>query len=221
MKKFLSMAVALVMVLSLTCVAFADVSVDVSGIDTASSWDTYGASYEDDSMVISLDDMNAIVEALSEDGSQLVYTITNTAGWFQVGFNADTAAYSNSGDPDGESGYVAYTVEADGDNQKVTVDGKAVYDLITASDWYQLICGGEVLLNVTVVSAGSETAAVEAEEAEAAEETEEASEEAAEAAEETTEAAAEETTTSPATGVALALVPMAIAGIAVVGSKRR
>ncbi|MCD8106900.1 MAG: hypothetical protein LUE20_02910 [Oscillospiraceae bacterium] len=220
MKKFLSIAVALVMVLSLTCVAFADttvISVDLTGaLESAGSWDNYGYSYEDDTALISLEDMAAIYEALNQEGSKLVLTLSNTAGWFQVGFNASTTAICFSGNTEGTDGYVAYTLETDGDNQVLTIDGQTVYDIVSTSDWYQFICGGELLLNVAVTVPDSADASAEEETTEAAEaDTTDATEETTEAAEETT------TSTSPATGVALALVPMAIAGFAVVSSKKR
>ncbi len=223
MKKFLSIAVALVMVLSLTCVAFADttvVSVDLTGaLESAGSWDEYGFSYEQDGALISYDDMIAIYEALGQDGAQLVLTITNTAGWFQVGFNADDKALAFSGDTEGaEADHIAYTLEADGDNQVITIDGQTLLDVLSTTDWYQLICGGEMLLSVAVTVPDSSDASAEEETTEAAEaDTTEATTETTESTTETTTA----TTTSPATGVALALVPMAIAGFAVVSSKKR
>ncbi len=224
MKKFLSMAIALVMVLSLTVVAFADttvVSVDVSGVDTASDWDTYGSSWEEG--YVSIADLAEIVDALNQEGSKLVLTITNTGSWFQVGFNCDPYAYAHSDDSDGANGHPVYTLEQDGDYQTVTLDGQNIYDILTAAGWYQLICGGEVLVNVSVTVPSDDTASAEEDtsdeaSAEAADDTAEA-EETTETVEETT--SEEASSTSPATGVALALVPMAIAGIAVVSSKRR
>lgn len=207
MKKFLSIAVALVMVLSLSVVAFADTTVASESISASATLTcTDGVDFTDESLYLyiyfTLDD---------EDYAGWGPAALCDSSWTTaIGYGTDYDLSVNT------DGYVCYAL----------TDVVAAFDAIGAdpADGIVLNWWGDdyaTLTGVAVVST-SDDVATETEATDAEEETADATEETAEATEETTEAAEETTTTtSPSTGVALALVPMAIAGIAVVSSKRR
>ena len=200
MKKFVSIAVALVMVLSLSVVAFADTtiaSVDAPENGTLAILD--GADFTDESLYL-----------------VITYELTDSEkiGWGPVGIcptDWTNILASDQGIVVDESGVISIAL-----TDIASAFSAAGYD---ANDGVVMNWWGSdyaTLLTVSLVSTSDDAAAAE-ETTEEAEATEEATEETTEAAEETTTA----TTTSPSTGVALALVPMAIAGFAVVSSKRR
>ena len=202
MKKFVSIAVALVMVLSLSVVAFADTtiaSVDAPENGTLAILD--GADFTDESLYL-----------------VITYELTDSEkiGWGPVGIcpsDWTNILASDQGIVVDESGVISIAL-----TDIAAAFEAAGYD---ANDGVVMNWWGSdyaTLLSVALVSTSDDAAAAETEETtEEAEATEEATEETTEAAEETTTT----TTTSPSTGVALALVPMAIAGFAVVSSKRR
>ncbi|MCD7890031.1 MAG: hypothetical protein LUG23_09010 [Oscillospiraceae bacterium] len=240
MKKFVSIAVALVMVLSLTVCAFAD---DLPSEDTVFWSNGNWADYTLDNIT-----MPELIEALQTEGAclsitrdtetHLVYDdgvwekfcildswwsgvdVTTGYQWVTLGTGGTTSA----DEPDG--GIIDCVYD---DGVTILWDGATVAQALIDGGFNSE--GGVTLINnssnddsykitnVSVVISEYATSTSSAEE-----ETEETTEE-AEATEETTEEASEstETTTasSPDTGVALALVPMAIAGIAVVSTKRR
>ncbi|MCD8006825.1 MAG: hypothetical protein LUF29_07645 [Oscillospiraceae bacterium] len=204
MKKFLSIAVAIVMVLSLSVVAFADTIASESLSGSATLTCTNGVDFTDE-------DLSLEIYFTMSDSSYVGWGplgICDT-GWNNV-ITVDTdASYSLN-----EDGVISIplTVIADA----FTAAGYDVADGIVLNWWAD--GWGATLTGVAVVSASSASASVETEDT-SADEAE--AEETAEATEETTEAAEETTTTSPSTGVALALLPMAIAGVAVVASKRK
>ncbi|MCD7847628.1 MAG: hypothetical protein LUG49_06340 [Oscillospiraceae bacterium] len=233
MKKFVSIAVALVMVLSLTVCAIADdalVSEDTM-FWTNGNW----ADYTLDNIT-----MTELLEALQTEGACLVLTrdpethivyddgtwekfcildswwsgtdVTTGNGWVVLGSGGTTS----EDEPDGGIIDCVYddgvTVMWDGATvAQALIDGGfnsegGVTMIINSSD-----DGAYKITNVSVV-VSDVASSVE----------EETTEEASSDAEETTEASTETSTaSSPDTGVALAFVPMAIAGIAVVSSKRR
>ncbi|MCD7890030.1 MAG: hypothetical protein LUG23_09005 [Oscillospiraceae bacterium] len=208
MKKFLSIAAALVMVLSLSVVAFADTTVDSMDI-TASATLTIldGVDYTDESLYLYV-----YFTANDEEHYGWGAGALNDSGWASNIVSVDI----------NEDGYVAFALTDIA--AAYTEAGYDVADGVILNWWADYAS----LTGVELVSTSADAAAAETEETtdetEEAEATEEATEETTEeATEETTEEATEETTTttSPSTGVALALVPMAIAGIAVVGSKKR
>ena len=246
MKKFVSIAIALVMVLSLTVCAFAD---DLPSEDTMfwsnGNWNDY-----------TLDEitMPELLEALQLEGACLSVTrdtethivyddgawekfmildswwqgvdVTTGNQWVCLG----TGGTTSEDEPD--SGIIdcvyddGVTILWDGATvAQALIDGGFnsegnVYMIINSSD-----DGAYKVTNVSVVISEYATSTSSAEE----ETTEETSEETTEEAEDTSDATEEtaettessSTASSPDTGVALALVPMAIAGIAVVSSKRR
>ncbi|MCD7731883.1 MAG: hypothetical protein LUH56_00365 [Oscillospiraceae bacterium] len=206
MKKFLSIAVALVMVLSLSVVAFADTTVASESISASATLTcTDGVDFTDESLYLyiyfTLDD-----ESYAGWGPAALCDSNWTTA---IGYGTDYELAVNT------DGYVCYAL----------TDVAAAFAAIGAdpADGVVLNWWGDdyaTLTGVAVVSTSADAAVAETEET--TDETEEA-EATEEATEETTEEATEETTTttSPSTGVALALVPMAIAGIAVVGSKKR
>ncbi|MCD7784630.1 MAG: hypothetical protein LUH18_03480 [Oscillospiraceae bacterium] len=210
MKKFLSIAVAIVMVLSLSVVAFADTTIaseSLSGSATLTC--TNGVDFTDESLSL-----------------EIYFTMSDSSyvGWGPLGIcdsgwnnviTVDTdASYSLN-----EDGVISIplTVIADA----FTAAGYDVADGIVLNWWAD--GWGATLTGAAVVSSSDAAASADEDVEETGETEEDASSETVEAVEETTEATTEETTTaaSPSTGVALALVPMAIAGIAVVSSKRR
>ncbi len=207
MKKFLSIAVALVMVLSLSVVAFADTTVASESISASATLTcTDGVDFTDESLYLyiyfTLDD-----ESYAGWGPAALCDSSWTTA---IGYGTDYDLSVNT------DGYVCYAL----------TDVAAAFAAIGAdpADGIVINWWGDdyaTLTGVAVVST-SDDAAAETEATDAEEETAETAEaeETAET-EETTEAAEETTTTSPSTGVALALVPMAIAGFAVVSSKRR
>ncbi|MCD7804695.1 MAG: hypothetical protein LUH03_06040 [Oscillospiraceae bacterium] len=208
MKKFLSIAVALVMVLSLSVVAFADTTIASESISASATLTcTDGVDFTDESLSLE-------IYFTLGDSSYVGWGpfALCDAGWTNIISNETDASYALN-----EDGVISIplTVIADA----FTAAGYDVADGIVLNWWAD---GWDATLTgVAVVSTSADAAAAETEETtdetEEAEATEEATEETTEEAEETTAT----TTTSPSTGVALALVPMAIAGIAVVGSKKR
>ncbi len=248
MKKFVSIAVALVMVLSLTVCAFADDALlsEDTVFWTNGNWADY-----------TLDDitMPELIEALQTEGACLAVTrdtethlvyddgvwekycildswwsgtdVTTGYQWVTLGTGGTTSA----DEPDGGIIDCVYddgvTIMWDGATiAQALIDGGfnsegGVTMIINSSD-----DGAYKVTNVSVViseyatstsSAEEETTDETSDDADAAEDTSDATEETAEASESTETS----TASSPDTGVALALVPMAIAGIAVVSSKRR
>ncbi|MCD8006826.1 MAG: hypothetical protein LUF29_07650 [Oscillospiraceae bacterium] len=201
MKKFVSIAVAIVMVLSLSVVAFADTTIASESISASATLTcTDGVDFTDENLYLyiyfTLDD-----ESYAGWGPA---ALCDTSWTTAIGYGTDYDLSVNT------DGYVCY----------------ALTDIVTAfaaigadpADGIVLNWWGSdyaTLTGVAVVSTAADAVAETEETTEEAEATEEVTEEA-------TEEASEETTTaSPSTGVALALLPMAIAGIAVVSSKRR
>ncbi len=243
MKKFVSIAVALVMVLSLTICAVAD--------DALLSEDTvFWSNGNWNPYTLDTITMPELIEALQTEGACLSVTRDTEThivfddgtwekfcildSWWQgvdvtTGNQWVTLGTGGSTSEDEPGTGIIDCVYDDG----VTIlwDGATVAQALidggfnSEGNVYMIINssndGAYKVSNVSVVISEYATSASSAEEE--TEETEETTEE-AEAAEETSEAAeSTETSTasSPDTGVALALVPMAIAGIAVVSSKRR
>ncbi|MCD7824322.1 MAG: hypothetical protein LUG86_09985 [Oscillospiraceae bacterium] len=212
MKKFVSIAVALAMVLSLSIVAFADTTVASTEITVSGSYTIDildGADFTDETLYL------YIYFSLNDDSK---------AGWGPAGLCSPTDGSVNCIGYQSPGGY-ELTANADGYVCFALTDIAAAFEAagFDANDgvilnwWEAEYC---TPLSVALVSTDDNYAVAE-------EETTEAAEESAEAAEETTESteasSSEETASaaSPSTGVALALVPMALAGIAVVSSKRR
>ncbi len=230
MKKVLSIVLAIVMVLSVSVVAFADDEVLFSEeVDFfVGNWVTATLENSDD-----------FLEALQVEGAQLVLTRSTNAGivyeddgpyenyllfdsWYQGGSYIwlGTGGHSTADEPGKADEGMIDCLEDDGIN--IYYDANTVYAALEAAgdiiEYDSIMVISNVtddasfrLVTVSVIlpeSAAEETA----EEAEASE-----AEETAEASESTETS----TASSPDTGVALALVPMAIAGIAVVSSKRR
>ncbi len=194
MKKFLSIAVAIVMVLSLSVVAFADTTVATQEM-TASGTITIldGVDFTDESLYLYV-----YFTANDSDHNDWGAAALNDSGWNNVvSININ------------EDGYVAFAL----------TDIAAAY----TEAGYDVADG--VILNWWADYAAPTSVALVSASADAAEDTsaDDEAEETVEATDVQDDSAEEETTTaaSPSTGVALALVPMAIAGIAVVSSKRR
>ncbi|MCD7731884.1 MAG: hypothetical protein LUH56_00370 [Oscillospiraceae bacterium] len=236
MKKFVSIALAIIMMLSVSVCAFADDYVDSIATEVLTTYEPLfpmdnGWWKEDSDLGSSTDAGAEFAEAITVDGAKIVIKADAIAGSTEDGYGfqygvqtTDTwvmvlAHFNYAG---GEGNLGAEDVVIDGDYAYIIVDAAEFVDALTANDidltvntwqWIFGACSGAKTYGVYVITTAS-----------AEEETEETTEE-AEATEETTEEASEstETTTasSPDTGVALALVPMAIAGIAVVSSKRR
>ncbi|MCD8106899.1 MAG: hypothetical protein LUE20_02905 [Oscillospiraceae bacterium] len=239
MKKVLSIVLAIVMVLSVSVVAFADDEViwgpEEHVFFNSSSWATQ-----------EIDDPEGFLEALQVEGAVLVITrdtevhiqyTENTEeadgtyenfcfidSWYSTGDERcwlGTAGHSSSDEPD--KGIIDCLSD---DGITVTYDANAVY---ARYEEMGALSGG----TITLVINTSETNAYKVSSIsvilpETTEETSEddSSSETAEASEDATETSTESSSSSsssssPDTGVALALVPMAIAGIAVVSSKRR
>ncbi len=210
MKKLLSIAVALAMVLSLSVVAFADTTVasteiTVSGNYTLDILD--GVDFTDETLYL------YIYFSLNDSAK---------AGWGPAGLCSPTNGSVNCIGYQSPGGY-ELTANADGYVCYALTEIAAAFEAagFDANDgvilnwWEAEYC---TPLSVALVSTDDNYAVAEEETTEAAEaDTTEATTETTESTTETTTA----TTTSPATGVALALLPMAIAGIAVVSSKRR
>ncbi len=246
MKKFLSIALAVVMVLSVSVCAFADdLPSETTMFWSNGNWNDY-----------TLDEitMPELIEALQTEGACLCVTrdtethisfadggyekfnildswwsgvdVTTGYQWVVLG----TAGHTDADEPGAGIIDCVYddgvTVMWDGATvAQALIDGGfnsegGVTMIINSSD-----DGAYKVSSVSVVISEYATSASSAEE----ETTEETSEETTEEAEDTSDATEETTETteststasSPDTGVALALVPMAIAGIAVVSSKRR
>ncbi|MCC8196166.1 MAG: hypothetical protein LIO49_05095 [Ruminococcus sp.] len=235
MKKFVSIALAIVMVLSLSVSVFA---VDDDYINSIASevlsehtvlfpadngwWDQSGSGFTS-----SDDEGIAFIEAVQTEGAKVIikadayvasdeegagyqYAIQTTDTWVFITIHSN---YPDEGEVAAES------VVVEGDYAYLIVDAAELVEACLANDidltsntwqWIHGACSGAKTYGVYVV-----TLAETEETTEEAEATEETTEEATEEASESTE------TSSPDTGVALALVPMAIAGIAVVSSKRR
>ncbi|MCC8131219.1 MAG: hypothetical protein LUC38_09285 [Oscillospiraceae bacterium] len=233
MKKFVSIALAIVMMLSVSVCAFADDYVDSIATEVLSTYEPLfpmdnGWWTEDSDLGSSTDAGAEFAEAILVDGAKIVIKADAIAGSTEDGYGfqygvqtTDTwvMVLAHFNYANGEGNLAAEEVVVEGDYAYIIVDAAEFVDALTANDidltvntwqWIFGACTGAKTYGVYVVSTGA-----------AAEETTEE----AEAAEETTEEAAESTETStassPDTGVALALVPMAIAGIAVVSSKRR
>ncbi|MCD7847632.1 MAG: hypothetical protein LUG49_06360 [Oscillospiraceae bacterium] len=195
MKKFVSMAIALVMVLSLTVVAFADTTVAsqdsvVDGVVTVLD----GADFTDETLYLyiyfSVDDESYI--GWGPAG------ICDSNWVTAIGYGTD---YDLSVNADGYVAYALTDVAA-----AFAAVGSDPADGVILNWWADYA----TLTGVALVSTSDSVATVE--DTSSAEE---------EVVEDTNVATEETTTTSPSTGVALALVPMAIAGIAVVSSKKR
>ncbi len=241
MKKVLSIALALCMMLTLTVCVFADDEV-VWSEDTmffsAGNWESY-----------TVEDPDGLLEALQTEGA--VLTITRSAESGVTG-GGTSDSYENfvlidswyACDPYVWLGTAGHTA-ADEPSKEGLIDCLSddglvcTYDAATVYAAYEAaggLDGGSPIIvsntsasgvysitNISVIVPETpiETTSSD-DEAESTDESADA-ETAEETAEETTEASSTETSTasSPDTGVALALVPMAIAGIAVVSSKRR
>ncbi len=203
MKKFVSIAVAIVMVLSLSVVAFADTTIASESISASATLTcTDGVDFTDENLYLyiyfTLDD-----ESYAGWGPA---ALCDTSWTTAIGYGTDYDLSVNT------DGYVCY----------------ALTDIATAFAAIGADPADGIVLNwwgsdyATLTGVAVVSTAAEAEPEETGEDEEDASSETVEAVEETTEATEETTTAaSPSTGVALALVPMAIAGIAVVSSKRR
>ncbi len=239
MKKVLSIALAIVMVLSVSVCAFADDTV-VLNLDQEDAY-IFWSNGNWESGNFTDYTVAELVEALQVEGAQLVITrsaestIVHNGSETYEKFLITNSSYSGS---DVESGYTWVSLGTRGHNSTtepdvgiidpISDDGvTVVYDGATVAQ--RLVDGNFVVDGTTLVfisnslPAGeykiSNISVIVPESAAAEETTEETSE-----TEETTEAAeSSETSTasSPDTGVALALVPMALAGIAVVSTKRR
>ncbi|MCD8345058.1 MAG: hypothetical protein LUC38_03750 [Oscillospiraceae bacterium] len=241
MKKVLSIALAIVMVLSVSVVAFADdtVVLNLDQEDAYIFWSNGNWSTGEFTDYL----MTDLIAALQTEGTQLVITrsaethIEHSGSETYEKFLVTDSWYSGV---DVESGYNWVSLGTAGHNS-TTEPGVGIIDCIS-DDGITIVYDGNTIAqalvdggfdaeghSVVFISNSSPESqykvsniSVIVPEGAAAEEAEETEE--AEAAEETTEAAeSTETSTasSPDTGVALALVPMAIAGIAVVSSKRR
>ncbi len=232
MKKVLSIALAIVMVLSVSVVAFADDTVvwtEPTMFFSAGNWNSY-----------TIEDPEGFLDALQTEGAVLVITRDSASDVLSGGGTSDTyenfvivdSWYSNS---DyvwlGTAGHTAADEPSKSIIDALSDDGTvATYDAATVYARYVelgLDQGGDPIMisNTSSTAYSISSISVVVPEAAAVEETEadseEATEETTEAAEETTTSSSSSSSSSPDTGVALALVPMAIAGIAVVSSKRR
>ncbi|MCD8106902.1 MAG: hypothetical protein LUE20_02920 [Oscillospiraceae bacterium] len=248
MKKFVSIALAIVMMLSVSVCAFAAETDDEYINSTASEilsvyehlfpmdngwWSTdselttdydYGTEF---AAAVVVDGAKIVVKAdaiagSSEDGYGYQYGIQTTDSWqtYLAHFN-----YPDE-EPASDTIYLmaAEDVVIEGDYAYIIIDAAEFValmaehgdDISTCSfQWVDGACSGAKTYGVYVITTGSSS---DDSSAEADTTSEEASSETSEASEssESTESAS-----SPDTGVALALLPMAIAGIAVVSSKRK
>ncbi|MCD8006829.1 MAG: hypothetical protein LUF29_07665 [Oscillospiraceae bacterium] len=234
MKKVLSMAIALCMMLTLTVAVFAEdteVWSETTMFFSSGNWNTY-----------TLDDGDGFLEALQTEGAVLVITRDAESGVTSGGGTSDT--YENFAIVDswysaddyvwlGTAGHTAADEPSKAIIDCLSDDGLVcTYDAATVYARYielGLDQGGtptiisntsaEGAYNITSVS----VVVPEVTEEETVEEaeTEDEAEDTTEAAEETTSSSSSSSSSSPDTGVALALIPMAIAGIAVVSSKKR
>ncbi|MCD7890028.1 MAG: hypothetical protein LUG23_08995 [Oscillospiraceae bacterium] len=228
MKKVLSIALAIVMVLSVSVVAFADDEVIWSEdtlFFTAGNWADY-----------TLEDGDGLLEALQVEGAVLVITRDAESGVTGGGTSDSyenfilidswyvcnpyvwlgTAGHTAADEPSKE-GLIDCLSD---DGLVVTYDAATVYAAYEAGG---ALDGGSPIIIINTSAEGAYK--VTNISVVVPETTEEEAVEDVNASEETTEEASESTETStassPDTGVALALVPMAIAGFAVVSSKRR
>ncbi|MCD7804692.1 MAG: hypothetical protein LUH03_06025 [Oscillospiraceae bacterium] len=236
MKKVLSIALAIVMVLSVSVVAFAD-DLYLWDEDTVFFYPLDGwQQYELESGT-----MTEFIEALQTEGARLVITKdTETHIQYEDGGAYEKFAVLNSWwqGVDVESGLQFVFLGTAGHTSEMET-GNGIIDCVYDDGMTVMWDGAEVAealvaggfnvdgANVIIVNNCSEDKAYNIINVSIVvpETTEEEAVEDVNASEETTEEASESTETStassPDTGVALALVPMAIAGIAVVSSKRR
>ncbi len=243
MKKFLSIALAIVMVLSVSVVAFAEDYVDSIATEVLTEYEVLfpmdnGWWNEDTDLSSSTDDGVAFAEAIQTDGAKIVVKADAAAGstedgyGFQYGIQTtDTwvLVLAHFNYENGEGSCAAEEVVIEGDYAYIIIDAATFIDALTANDvdinsnawqWINGACSGAKTYGVYVITTGSSEEASEETETEAEESSE--TEETAEASESTeTSSSSSSSSSSPDTGVALALVPMAIAGFAVVSSKRR
>ncbi|MCD7804696.1 MAG: hypothetical protein LUH03_06045 [Oscillospiraceae bacterium] len=244
MKKFVSIALAIVMMLSVSISVFA---VDDDYINSVASevLSEYTVLFpmdngwwnEDADLSSSTDDGVAFVEAITTEGAKIIVKADAIAGSDEDGYGYQYGIQTNDSwqlylahfnypdeEPSSDTTYLmaAEDVVVEGDYSYIIIDAAEFVALmaehgddITTCTWKWIngACSGAKTYGVYVIT----TAVAE----ETTEETTEEAEDASDATEETTESTETTTASSPDTGVALALVPMAIAGIAVVSSKRR
>ena len=233
MKKVLSIAVALCMMLTLTVCVFADDEV-VWSEDTmffsAGNWESY-----------TVEDPDGLLEALQTEGAVLTITRSAESGVTEGGTSTSyenfvlidswyacdpyvwlgTAGHTTADEPDkaglidclSDDGlvctYDAATVYAAYEAAGGLDGGSPIIISNTSASGVYSITNISVVIPETPIETSSD---VEVESTDATEETTEAS---------TETSSSSSSASSPDTGVALALVPMAIAGFAVVSSKRR
>ncbi|MCD7824321.1 MAG: hypothetical protein LUG86_09980 [Oscillospiraceae bacterium] len=238
MKKFVSIALAIIMMLSVSVSVFAvdDDYINSVAAEVLSEYEPLfpmdnGWWTEDSDLGSSTDAGVAFAEAILTDGAKIVIKADAAAGstedgcGYQYGIQTtDTwvMVLAHFNYPD-EGACIAEEVVVEGDYAYIIIDAAEFVDALTANDvdltvntwqWIFGACSGAKTYGVYVITTGSSSddssAEAETEEAEASSESTEAS-----SSEETSSAS------SPDTGVALALLPMALAGIAVVSSKRK
>ncbi len=243
MKKFVSIALAIVLALSVSVCAFAEDYVDSIATEVLTEYEVLfpmdnGWWNEDADLSSSTDEGIAFAEAIQTEGAKIVVKADAAAGSTEDGYGyqygiqtTDTwvLVLAHFNYAEGEGACTAESVVIDGDYAYIIIDAATFIDALTANDvdintntwqWINGACSGAKTYGVYVITTAEASDDSDADadaDTDAEAETSDATEETTEASEST----GTSTASSPDTGVALALVPMAIAGIAVVSSKRR